>query len=155
MLSVRTQPEGMKTFKKFANEVMNKSIEAIRHQNYPQQELIKKINHKKTLYDVLFAYQSGEMIDILLGDKKAEVLLEFPPYAKCDLSFYVVPNKNGAVLHTEYCTDLYKKETISKLIKAYMYILSQCLDENILIKDTSVLTPEERNMLLNEFNNME
>ena len=154
MLPVRSQPEGMKTFKEFVNEVKNKSIEAISHQNYSQQELIKKINRKKTLYDVMFAYQSGEMIDILFEDKKAEVLLEIPPFAKCDLSFYVAPTKNGAILHAEYCTDLFEKETIDKIISAYMYVLSQALNENTLIKDISVLTPEEKGKILNEFNDI-
>ena len=154
MLPVRSQPEGMKTFKEFANEVKNKSLEAISHQNYSQQELIKKINYKKTLYDVMFAYQSGEMIDILFEDMKAEVLLEIPPFAKCDLSFYVVPTKNGSILHVEFCTDLFKKETINRFIGAYMYILTQALNENILIKDISVLTTEEKRKILNEFNNI-
>ena len=154
MLPVRSQPDGMKTFEEYAIEVKSKSIEAIRHQNYSQQELIKKTNYKKTLYDVMFAYQSEDMINIVLGDKNAEVLLEMPPFAKCDLSFYVVPTKNNAVLHVEYCTDLFEKETIDKFINAYMYVLSQSLNENTLIKDISVLTPKERGKLLNEFNNI-
>ena len=94
------------------------------------------------------------MVDIVLGDKKAKVLLEFPPFAKCDLSFYVVPTKKSAILHAEYCTDLFEKETIDKIISAYMYVLSQALNENTLIKDISVLTPEEKGKILNEFNDI-
>ncbi len=151
-LALRNQPTGTKTFLQFANEVKDNSINAINHQNYPQQELVKKTNNKKALYDVMFAYQSEEMTEITLGDKKAEVIPTPINSSKCDLSFYVYPRQNETVLMTEYCTDLYKEQTINKFINAYNSILSQSLDETKQIKDISILTSEEES-LLSSFNN--
>ncbi len=153
MLSLRNQPIGTKTFCEFANEVKDNSVKAIQHQNYPQTKLIKKTNRKNTLYDVMFAYQSEEMSNIVFGDKNADVLPTPITTAKCDLSFYVLPRKDDIVLMTEYCTDLYKEETINKFIEAYCNILTQALNEQTLIKDISVFTEEEINTVLNGFNN--
>ncbi len=152
MLSLRSQPTGIKTFNDFVNEIKEKSIDAISHQSYPQQEILKKINSKKTLYDVMFSYQSEEMTEIIFGDKKANIIPTPINTAKCDMSFYIFPRENETVLMTEYCTDLFKKETINKIIDAYTSILTQCLDECKQIKDISILTAKEKEKVLNEFN---
>ena len=153
MLSLRNQPIGTKDFKTFANEVRENSIEAISHQNYPQQELIKKTSSKKTLFDVMFIYQSEKMTKPILGDKKAELIPVYGNTSRCDLCFQLLPRENETVLMAEYCTDLYKEETIKKFIKAYMSILEQALNEETLIKDITALTNEERETILKEFNN--
>ncbi len=152
MLSLKNQPEGTKTFKEFANEVKDKSLEAISHQNYPQQELIKQTGGKKTIYDVMFAYQSEEMTEITFADKKVNVVPTYGDTAKCDLSFYVFPREKEIVLMTEYCTDLFKEETIEKFIEAYKSILEQCLCETRQIKDLTVLTEDEKKKILKDFN---
>ena len=48
-----------------------------------------------------------------------------------------------------------KEETVEKYIKSYMNILTQALDENIHIKDIEVLTEEEKNTILEKFNDTE
>ncbi|MBO5333941.1 MAG: amino acid adenylation domain-containing protein, partial [Clostridia bacterium] len=153
MLSLRTQPTGTKDFKTFVNEVKKKSIEAISHQNYPQQELIKNTNSKKTLFDVMFIYQSEEMTKPVLGDKKAELIPVYGNTARCDLCFQLLPRENETVLMAEYCTDLFKEETINKFLNGYISILNSSLNEETLIKDISVLSEEERETILKEFNN--
>ncbi|MBQ4644214.1 MAG: amino acid adenylation domain-containing protein [Clostridia bacterium] len=155
-IALRNYPVGTKIFKEFANEVKESSISAIANQQYPFSELVNKLNiHTRNgnpLYDVMFAYQSEEMTEITFGDKKAEDIPTPVTTSKCDLSFYVFPRENEIVLMTEYCTYLFKKETINKFIEAYNSILAQCLDENILIKDISVLTEEEKNKVFKDFN---
>ena len=155
-IALRNYPVGTKIFKEFANEVKESSISAIANQQYPFSKLVNKLNiHTRNgnpLYDVMFAYQSEEMTEITIGDKKAEVIPTPVTTSKCDLSFYVFPREKEIVLMTEYCTDLFKEETINKFIGAYNSILTQCLDENILIKDISVLTEEEKNKVFKDFN---
>ncbi|MBR5190409.1 MAG: amino acid adenylation domain-containing protein, partial [Clostridia bacterium] len=138
----------------FANEVKDNSINAIDNQNYPQQELVKKIIYRKSLFDVMFAYQSEDMTEITLGDKKADVIPTPINSSKCDLSFYVYPRENETVLMAEYCTDLFKQETINKLLNAYNTILTQALNEDILIKDIDVVSVDE-NDKISSFNNTE
>ena len=153
VLAMRNQPTGTKIFKDFVNEVKNKSFEAISHQNYPQQELIKKIEYKKTLYDVMFIYQSEKMTHVVLGDKKAELLPVTISTSRSSLGFTILPREEDIVLMAEYRTDLFEEETINKFIKAYTSILTQALNENSLIKDISVLSYEEKEKVITSFNN--
>ena len=151
-LSMRNQPEGTKTFKAFVTEVKKNSFEAISHQNFPQHELIKRTDSRKTLYDVLFVYQSEKMTHAVLEDKKAELLPITISISRNLLGFTILPREEDVVLMAEYRTDLFKEETINKFIEAYKSILEQCLDETKQIKDISVLSEEEKETLLNKFN---
>gem|GEM_PF-3015869 len=94
----------------FLQEVKEISISALANQNYPFGELVKKI-HAETpgrspLFDVMFAYQSEDMTDIVFGDKKAEILPVPTTVSKCDFTFNILPRENNVVLMVEYCTDL-------------------------------------------------
>ena len=153
MLSIRTKPESEKTFKDFVNEIKNKSFNAIAHQSYPQQELLKKLNIRKPLYDVMFIYQSEKMTHSVIGDKKAELIPVTISTSRAPIMFYIHPREEDTLLRTEYLTDLFKAETIDKLIASYMGILTQALDEKALIKDITVLSDVEKEKLLNDFNN--
>ena len=153
MLSIRTKPEYEKAFKDFVVEIKDKSFNAITHQSYPQQELLKKLNIKKPLYDVMFIYQSEKMTHSVIGDKKAELIPVTISTSRAPIMFYIHPREEDTLLRTEYLTDLFKAETIDKLIASYMGILTQALDEKALIKDISVLSDVEKEKLLNDFNN--
>ena len=152
MLSLRSCVAGEMSFADFVNQVRSSSVEALSHQNYPQQELIRKTGNKKTLYDVMFAYQWEEMTEFAFGDKKVEVQPTPATSVKSEIAFYVLPRENEVVLLTEYCTDLYKEETINRLIEAYISLLTASLDSEALIKDISVLNESEGNKILNDFN---
>lgn len=152
MLSIRTKPEYEKSFKDFVVEIKDKSFNAITHQSYPQQELIKKLNIKKPLYDVMFIYQSEKMTHSVIGDKKAELIPVIISTSRAPIMFYIHPREEDTLLRTEYLTDLFKAETIDKLIASYMSILTQALDEKVLIKDISVLSKEEKETILSSFN---
>ncbi|MGN1102811.1 MAG: condensation domain-containing protein, partial [Huintestinicola sp.] len=77
-IALRNKPVGTKTVTEFLQEVKENSIAAINHQDYSYGELVKKLNISTTdrnpLFDVMFAYQSEQMTDIVFGDKKAELL---------------------------------------------------------------------------------
>ena len=154
MLPIRTKPESTKTFECFVNEIKDKSINAIAHQKYPQQKLIKKLNIKKPPYDVMFIFQSEKMTHSVIGDKKAELLPIKKSTSRAAIMFYIMPKKENALIKMEYLTDLFKEETINKFIKSYTSILTQALDEDILIKDIEVLTEEEKETI-NSFNKTE
>ncbi len=156
-VALRSKPEGNKTIVNFFNEVKSNSVEAIDNQNYPFGELVKKLNIESTgrnpLFDVMFAYQSEQMTDVVFGDKKAELLPVSVTSAKCDFTFNIMPRNDDVVVMVEYCTDLYKEKKIQKFIDAFKLILEQCLDEKMLIKDGEAMNTEEIKTLMIGFNN--
>ena len=155
---LRTNTEGNKSIRQLMQEVRTNSISAIDNQKYPYNELVKKLgissSNRNPLFDVMFAYQNETLPVIIFGDEEVQSLPVKIGGAKCDLNFNLVPTRNVISLSIEYNTDLFKEETINKFIKSYTSILTQALNEDILIKDIEVLTEEEKETI-NGFNKTE
>ena len=160
-VALRNKPEGTKTVEEFLQEVKESAINAIKHQDYPYGELVKKLNidstNRNPLFDVMFAYQSEEMTNVVFGDKKAELLPVSITTSKYDFTFNIMPRIDDVVVMVEYCTDLYKEFTIKRLIYGYKLILSQLLyadaESDFEIKDVSAITETEEKTLYYNFNN--
>ncbi len=131
-IALRNKPVGTKTVAEFLQEVKENSINAINHQDYPYGELVKKLDvhtpDRNPLFDVMFAYQSEQMTDVVFGDKKAELLPVPITTSKYDFTFNVMPRDSDVVIMAEYCTDLYKERTMQKFIDGYKLILEQMLN---------------------------
>ena len=155
-IALRNQPDGEKTVQNFLNEVKENSVNAIAHQDYPFGELVKKLNLgtsvRNPLFDVMFAYQSEETSRIIFGDKEAEIVPMPVNTSKYDFTFNILPKENYAIVMVEYCTDLYKKETMQRLAENYKTVLEQMLDEKLKLKNISAMTESEEKRVLNDFN---
>ncbi len=155
-IALRNKPIGTKTIAEFLQEVKENSINAINHQDYPYGELVKKLDihtpDRNPLFDVMFAYQSEQMTDVVFGDKKAELLPVPITTSKYDFTFNVMPRDNDVVIMAEYCTDLYKGHTMQRIIDGYKQILEQLMNSNNLLKDISAITESENDKLLYDFN---
>ncbi len=155
-IALRNKPEGNKTIVELLNEVKAHSVSAIDNQNYPFGELVKKLkietSGRNPLFDVMFAYQSEQMTEVIFGDKKAELLPVPITSAKCYFTFNIMPRYDDVVVMVEYCTDLYKEQKIQKFINAFKIILEQCLDEKLIIQDIEAMSIKEKNTLLFDFN---
>ena len=151
-IALRSRPEGNKTVAELMTEIRDNSVEAIEHQNYPFGELVKKLNMnvsgRNPLFDVMLAYQSEGMTDTSFTDKKIEPVFLSTNASKCDMTFTVYPRKDEVLLSVEYCTDLYKEETIHRFVRMYNSILEQCLDTKKNIACISITEPA----LIDSFN---
>ena len=156
-IALRNKPIGTKSVTEFFQEVKENSINAINHQDYPYGELVKKLDihtpDRNPLFDVMFAYQSEQMADVVFGDKKAELLPVPITMSKYDFTFNVMPRENDVVIMAEYCIALYKERTIQRFIDGYKLILEQLLCGGNLLMDIIAITEMEKQKLLYEFNN--
>lgn len=156
-IALRNQPVGTKTVADFLQEVKANSVAAMEHQDYPYGELVKKLHldtpGRNPLFDVMFAYQSEQMTDVVFGDQKTELLPIPITTAKYDFTFNVMPRDTGVVIMAEYCTDLFKENTVQRFVNGYKLILAQMLDSQKFLKDISAITDKEYQKLLHEFNN--
>ena len=155
-IALRNKPVGTKSVADFLLEVKDNSVAAIAHQGYPYGELVKKLNiqasNRNPLFDVMFAYQSEQMTDVMFGDKKAELLPIPITTSKYDFTFNVMPRNEDVVIMAEYCTDLFKRETIHRYIDGFKLILDQLLDDKKALKDINAVSDSEKQKLLYEFN---
>ena len=84
------------------------------------------------------AYQSEQTASVVFGDKNAPLLPTIMTGAKCDFIFTVMPRKEDVVVMVDYCTDLYKEQTISKFVNSFKQMSQQkpLIVEKSAIKDT-------------------
>ena len=155
-IALRNKPVGTKTVAEFLQEVKENSVNAINHQDYPYGELVKKLDihtpDRNPLFDVMFAYQRERMTDVVFGDKKVELLPIPITTSKYDFTFNVMPRDNDVVIMAEYCTDLYKEQTMQRFIDGYKLVLQQLLCHSAEIKDIVAMTEAEQRTLFYNFN---
>ncbi len=156
-VALRNKPVGTKTVREFLQEVKENSVNAINHQNYPYGELVKRLNveisNRNPLFDVMFAYQSEEMTDVIFGDEKAKLLPVPITTSKYDFTFNIMPRNDDVVVMVEYCTDLYTKRTIQRFIDGFKLIIKQMLSDNSVLSDKTSIGDSEQHTLLYNFNN--
>lgn len=148
------------TFLELLKSIKKTSLESFKYQDYPFSKLVKKLNIKRDpsrniLFDTMFIYQNNGMPNLnLLG--KANYILPDTKTSKFDLSLEVVPNENNMELNFEYCTDLFTKEFINNFAENYIQLIKNILNNpNNLIKDLDILSKQEQNRILYDFNRTE
>jgi 3-oxoacyl-(acyl-carrier-protein) synthase/aryl carrier-like protein len=127
-LPIRCRPEPGKPFRGFLGEVRDRALEAYRNQDYPFEMIVDKLQigrdpGRNPLFDAAFVLQNMGAPRFDLPD------LEVIPYdidfktAKFDLTLYATENGGEIAMSLEYCTDLFKRETIVEMAGRYLKIL--------------------------------
>ena len=158
-LAMRNHPVGEKTFVEFLEEVKETSLKAFENQTYQFEELVGKLDinrdmSRNAVFDVLFVLQNMRSEDLLIKE------IKFRPYAyenktsKFDMTLQAYETKEGISFDLEYCTALYKRETIERISHHFVNIL-ECITRNLDTKlcDIEMLSEEEKQQILFEFNN--
>lgn len=160
-LALRTSVDHSLTFNDFTNKIKECCLSAFEHQNYPFDELVKDLNIKKDtsrnpLFDVMFIYQNNGYPKINFNNTNIEYFIPDNNISKFDLSLEVIPINNEYSLRFEYCTKLFDEDFIGRLSSHYINILTTVLNNcEIKISDIDMLSKDERNKILYEFNDIE
>lgn len=159
-IALRTNINSSDSFKTFLNYVTNNCINAFEHQTYPFNELLNKLNvnrdtSRNPLFDTMFIYQNNGNPEVSLGSLKAEYYIPDNHTSKFDFSLEITSEGNHFNLCLEYCTKLFSKEFMERFLQHYTQILTTILDNShIKIADIDMLSENERNQILYEFNNI-
>lgn len=152
---IRSKLAENETISEFFEKMKEQILEDISNQPYPFDMLIKKENIKvdssrNPMFDVMFTYQNKEENTIQLSGKNVNVLELDNNISKFNLSIEVKPKVH--TINIEYCTKLFKRETIENLFEHYLYMLTDIIENvDAKIKDIDIITPKE-NKLLEKFN---
>ena len=157
-LPLRNHVHNSDNFKDFLNTVKQNTINAIENSIYPFDELVKDLNIKANtgrnpLFDTMFIYQNNKYSKMNFDNIQSEVYIPNLKISKFDLSVEVLPIDSHLKFNFEYSTKLFKEETINQFSKHYINIINSVI-ENIDVKigDIDILSDEEKNKILNEFN---
>ena len=146
------------TFAELLDKMKEQILNDLSNQPYPFDMLVKKLgvkmdNSRNPLFDVMFTYQNKEENVVQLNGKDVDILEIYNDIAKFNLSLEIKPKTH--TINIDYCTELFRKETIVNLFEHYMYILEQLLNNSeIKISDIDIIT-EKENKMLTKFNSTE
>lgn len=157
-LPLKHHVDSSMTFLAFLETVKANCMEAFSHEQYPFDDLVNDLaitrdNSRSPLFDTLFTYQNDGIAPLRFDGVQAEYYIPDTKIAKFDLSLEVVPTEEEMKLNFEYCTALFKKETMERFSRHFIHILEEIVDNaHLKISDIDILSEEERNQLLYEFN---
>jgi amino acid adenylation domain-containing protein len=157
-LALRNKVNEDELFSDFLQQVKNKTINAFDNQDYPFEDLLDKINIKRDtgrnpLFDVMFNLLNYSEHERVPEKKKYDQAL-LPKSAKFDLLLTAIDYGKEIEFEFNYCTKLFKEETIKKWIEYFEHIVCQVIqNDKIKISDIEAITEEDKQQLLVKHNN--
>ncbi|MCP4151766.1 MAG: amino acid adenylation domain-containing protein, partial [bacterium] len=178
-IALRNYPTGEKTLKEYLGEVKENTLKAFENQEYQFEDLVDKLavrrdTGRNPIFDVMLSMQTR-------GDKAQHTPHKFNPSSstssntsnntsnttcsqtafipvgvttsKFDLSVAAFDTGKNLEIHFEYCTKLFKEETIKRFTTNFKEILQKITqDPDQIISETEIISQEEKNRILYEFN---
>jgi amino acid adenylation domain-containing protein/FkbM family methyltransferase len=148
------------SFSAYLREVKNITLDAFKYQGVPFEKIVEATQKQRDLsrnpvFQVMFTVQNTpELKELVLGDLEIETVKPKSIQTNCDLHFIIEEHpKRGIVLEVEYCTDLFKEITVSRMIAHYLLLLKSIGSNGELqISELSMLKATESQILLEDFN---
>jgi amino acid adenylation domain-containing protein len=165
-LALRNFPVMKKTFARFLGEIKENTIKAFENQDYQYEDLVERVKvvrdtGRNPLFDTMFTLQNMETPDIRLPQNidTRTAGLKVVPYqyegriSKFDLTLMAEEQRDRLAFTFEYCTKLFKPETINRFIHYFNKTISTvCDNHNIRISGIEIVGDQEKNRILHEFN---
>jgi amino acid adenylation domain-containing protein len=157
-LAMRNWPESSKTFKQFLAEVKEQALMAFENQDYPFETLVEKLElqrdlSRNPLFDTMFIMQN-------IGNPSIGIKpLTFIPFevpqttSKFDLTMLAMEDQEGLELTIEYCTALFKQETMERIGRHFVRVLQEIADQpDAQLAQIDMLSLEEKKQIVVDFN---
>jgi len=150
---------GNKTVSEFIEEVKANALRAYENQDYQFEELIEKLNVRRDMsrnpvFDVMFVMQNMDMGEITLEGISIKSYVMENGVSKFDITLTAVEAEEKIGLSIEYCSRLFNKDTIERMIGHLKNILNEITQSvNKRVSEIDILDEKERHKLLYEFNN--
>lgn len=157
-LVMRTDLSGNPTFRTLLKRVRDVCLGAYTHQDMPFEKLVEILQPERDmsrtpLFQVLFAFQKASQPALHLTGLVAEWLPIESQTAKFDLSLFVQEADDGLLCALEYNTDLFEKDTISRLADHWKKLLESIVAQpDMPVHALLLLTRAEQDQLLTTWN---
>lgn len=149
---------GSQPFVQFAQKLGLDSLSMFRHQKYPYQNILEHIRKtnpsQPNLYDVLISYQNSKT-NRNISDIPYSVRWTFNHNVADSMQIHLFDMNDEGELNVAYDYKLskYTKNDIINIHSRILYVVHQILStSNIKINDIDIVTPDEKNLILNTFN---
>jgi tyrocidine synthetase-3 len=160
-LVLRNFPAGEKTYTSFLNEIKERTLVAFDNQDFQYEDLVEEVvltrdASRNPLFDTMFVLQNTDMADIEISALKVTPYEQETKTSKFDLLLSGLEVEEKLLLTLEYSTKLFKAVTIVRFILYFKNIVSTIIENPaVKIDEIEILTEEEKNRLLYDFNESE
>ncbi|MCP4179820.1 MAG: AMP-binding protein, partial [bacterium] len=157
-LCLRDTIEGDLTFNEFLERVKKTCTDAFDNQEYPFDKLVEELDEKRDLsrspiFDVMLVLQNNEATVIEFEGLNLSSYKTDNITSKFDMTFNFSENDGGLFCGIEYNTDIYSEDRIERMAEHLKLLISSVLENpESRIKDLNIIPSNEKNLLLNVFN---
>ena len=158
-LAMRNHPSGDKAFTEFLAQVKENTLNAFNNQDYQFEAMIDKLNLRRDLsrnplFDVMFVLQNMDIIPQRSMEFQLTPFTYRSKTAKFDLTLEAIEAGDQKILFNfEYCTKLFKRETIVRFAGHFGNILTAiAANPAIQLGALEIVSEEEKEQLLKGFN---
>jgi amino acid adenylation domain-containing protein len=133
-LPLRNYPKEEKTFKEFLREIKQRTLEAYDNQEFQFEELVEKVItnrdfSRNPLFDVIFGFHNMQVLETEVPGLKVKPTYQYQnKTSRIDLMLNGMELKGRLDFVFEYCTELFKGETIEKYTNYFKRIVSTILE---------------------------
>ncbi|HEY9850895.1 MAG TPA: condensation domain-containing protein, partial [Leptolyngbyaceae cyanobacterium] len=149
-LVLRTDLSGNPSFRQLLTRVRDVTLAAYTHQALPFEQLVKELQPNRDLshsplFQVLFVFLEAPLLSLELPGLVMEPLMVDSGISKFDLTLYLEDSKQGLIGVVEYNTDLFKSETIARMLGHFQTLLEGIVtDPEQSIANLPLLTKSEK-----------
>uniref|UniRef100_UPI0025C5BC11 non-ribosomal peptide synthetase/type I polyketide synthase n=1 Tax=Flavobacterium sp. TaxID=239 RepID=UPI0025C5BC11 len=156
ILAMRTNLEGSPSFRQLLQRVKDTSLACYDHQQVPFEKVVDSIIQTRDLsmsplFQVMFVLHNtpekeGHTLEQVIS---SQYILK-DNYSKYDLTFTLEEKASGFSVEIEYCTDLFKSDTIQRMMMHFEILLCEIVKKPDSIIDEIKILPEYENKLVLE-----
>ncbi|WP_127573231.1 non-ribosomal peptide synthetase, partial [Paenibacillus xylaniclasticus] len=157
-LALRSRPDGALTFRAYLEQVKEQALAGYANQEYPFEELVEKVVRNRDmsrhpLFDTMFVFQNQGQQGLDLDSLQLIAQPVESGVTKFDMTWTLAESEDGLQIVVEYCSDLYRRETVERMAKHYLQLIEAVLSapETELAR-LSMLTEEEKRQIMDVFN---
>ena len=147
------------SFAQFLSNISMDFLKIFRHQKYPYQYLLEDLRKQDSslpnLYNVALSYQNARTNAQTSSVKYESEWVETNYIADdMDIHIYDMNDTGNINIAYDYLTSKYSIDDICFIHARILHIINQILENNeIILKDIEIVTPDEKKKLLYTFNN--
>jgi amino acid adenylation domain-containing protein/non-ribosomal peptide synthase protein (TIGR01720 family) len=157
-LAIRNEVYDHLHLHEYLNGIKENTLTAFDHQEYPFEELADKVQlsrdpSRNPVFDVMFSFQDRDEL-MAMGMEDNASTVQKSSVSKFDLTMIANEFKNQVRCSFEYCTELFRRDTIETFITSLKNIISTLIEKpDTRIHDIELIGEQEKEQLLYEFHN--
>ncbi|MED2945319.1 amino acid adenylation domain-containing protein [Bacillus swezeyi] len=157
-LAMRNHPKGGMTFREYLQIVKENTLNAYENQDYQFDALVETLGLKKDLsrnplFDTMFDMQNADDFTPEAGGALFETYDFAFDVSKFDISLTAYHHGDHIKFDLQYCTNLYKKETIERMAGHFLNVLKDAAHHpEQTLSEIRMMSEEEKDIVLHTFN---